>query len=152
MKQPSSELLDHFPIAGVFATQPPDGDAGDAGVAFADRCQPFGQGLRVREVDRVAGTTGATAVAEPCLAGHVARHNAIGTIASSTGTNTVRSVLDDWADMQAYTATIRTPRAPTGLSMADVTAGRALFTTHGFTWRATRCPRTSWSTMPRACR
>jgi hypothetical protein len=62
---------------------------------------------------------------------HDGLNGAIGTIASTAGTSTVRSVLDDWADIQAYTATIRTPRAPTGLSMADGTAGRALFTTHG---------------------
>ena len=37
------------------------------------------------------------------------------------------STLGDWDNIEAYIASIRSPRAPVGLAAADVTAGRALF-------------------------
>jgi YVTN family beta-propeller protein len=51
-------------------------------------------------------------------------------VASPLGSNSVRTLLEDWNEMRLYAATIRAPRAPTGLTAADVTAGRALFQTH----------------------
>ena len=43
------------------------------------------------------------------------------------GPNAVRSVLADWDRIDDYLQTIRSPRAPSNLVAADVTAGRALF-------------------------
>jgi YVTN family beta-propeller protein len=51
-------------------------------------------------------------------------------VASPTGSNPVRTVLEDWNEMRAWVATLRSPRAPTGLNTADVAAGRMLFQTH----------------------
>jgi cytochrome c peroxidase len=42
----------------------------------------------------------------------------------------LRSALADWTDIDNYTKAIRAPRGPNSLSMADVTAGRALFVEH----------------------
>jgi DNA-binding beta-propeller fold protein YncE len=46
------------------------------------------------------------------------------------GAVTPRSVLEDWNQVDEYVKAIRAPRGLTSLNMADVTAGRALFTTH----------------------
>ncbi|MFO0608244.1 MAG: hypothetical protein U0324_34075 [Polyangiales bacterium] len=48
-------------------------------------------------------------------------------VASPAGANPVRTLLEDWNEMRAWAATLRSPRAPTGLNAADVTAGRTLF-------------------------
>ncbi len=42
-------------------------------------------------------------------------------------TATPRSVLNDWNAVDEYVKSIRPPRGPNSLSMADVTAGRAIF-------------------------
>jgi DNA-binding beta-propeller fold protein YncE len=47
------------------------------------------------------------------------------------GAVTPSSVLRDWDEIDAYLATIRSPRQPTNLTAADVTAGRALFEANG---------------------
>ncbi len=39
------------------------------------------------------------------------------------------SVLEDWGDIDLYIQSIRSPRKPVGLDVADVNAGRTLFTT-----------------------
>ncbi len=44
-----------------------------------------------------------------------------------TGTDTPHSAIADWDHIRDYIRTIRSPRAPIGLSLADVTAGAALF-------------------------
>jgi YVTN family beta-propeller protein len=48
-------------------------------------------------------------------------------VASPLGANAVRTLLEDWNEMRAWAATLRPPRAPTGLNAADVAAGRTLF-------------------------
>ncbi|MFO0652831.1 MAG: hypothetical protein U0326_41830 [Polyangiales bacterium] len=85
----------------------------------------------VTNADRIIfdGTTAsAPQVATATLADGLS--GSIDAIASTTGTATPRSVLDDWADLRAYVTTIRTPRGPTGIASADVSAGRALFASH----------------------
>jgi cytochrome c peroxidase len=43
------------------------------------------------------------------------------------GPETPHTILTDWDDIDAYVKTIRSPRAPTNLVPADVTAGKTLF-------------------------
>jgi YVTN family beta-propeller protein len=43
------------------------------------------------------------------------------------GSNALRSVIDDWNNIEAWVTTVRTPRAPTNLVMADVAAGAQIF-------------------------
>jgi YVTN family beta-propeller protein len=49
-----------------------------------------------------------------------------GVTAAVSGT-TVNSVLSNWDDIEAYVRQLRSPRAPTNLAAADVTAGAQLF-------------------------
>ena len=86
---------------------------------------------RVTNADRIVfdGTTAvapqrATAEPDDGLSG------SIDSVASPLGSSTVRTILEDWNEMRAYAATIRPPRAPTGLNADDVAAGRTLFSTH----------------------
>ena len=46
------------------------------------------------------------------------------------GSNAVRSVLEDWENIDLYVRTIRPPRAPNNLVADDVTAGRQVFIDH----------------------
>jgi DNA-binding beta-propeller fold protein YncE len=46
------------------------------------------------------------------------------------GSNAVRSVLEDWENIDLYVRTIRPPRAPTNTVADDVTAGAVLFATN----------------------
>ena len=85
----------------------------------------------VTNADRIVfdGTTPTApqvATAQP----HDGLSGSVDSIATTTATGTPRSALDDWGDVRAYVTLVRTPRAPTDLAPADVTAGRALFVTH----------------------
>lgn len=70
----------------------------------------------------------------PLQAGQMAaQHNCAGLNGSistelmPTGTDTPHSAIADWDHVRDYVATIRSPRAPTTLVAADVSAGAALF-------------------------
>ncbi|MBI5516781.1 MAG: hypothetical protein HY909_23555 [Deltaproteobacteria bacterium] len=51
-------------------------------------------------------------------------------VAFRTGSGSPRTVLDDWEQLTRYIASVRSPVAPGSLAPSEVTAGRALFTTH----------------------
>jgi YVTN family beta-propeller protein len=55
----------------------------------------------------------------------------IDTIATTAGTGTPRSALDDWGLIGRYVAEIRTPRPPAPTAAADVAEGRAVFSQAG---------------------
>jgi cytochrome c peroxidase len=100
----------------------------------------------VTNADRIVfdGTT-PTAPQIATAAPHDGLNGSMDTIAASSAMGTPRSALDEWADIRTYVTAIRSPRGPTGLAMADVSAGRVLFSTHncagchsGVLWSNTR--------------
>src|SRR5262249_25352278 len=72
----------------------------------------------------VAGGSAPTGVRVP-----QAGLNGSGRALLGDGFEGTRTVIPDWANIEAYVKTIRVPRAVTGLAQADVAAGRELFGT-----------------------
>lgn len=52
-------------------------------------------------------------------------------VAAAAGAAAVTSVLSNWDDIEAYVKQLRSPKAPTTLAAADVTAGAQLFAQNG---------------------